>query len=415
MRALLNRRVLAWACYDWANSAYATAVLAGFFPVFFKQYWSAQGGASALESTYQLGLANSLASVTIAILAPLLGTLADIGGMRRRFLLLFAALGIVMCAGLYFVAAGETLLALSLFILATIGFSGSVVFYDALIVTVAREADYDLVSALGYALGYLGGGLLFAVTVIMSLQPAWFGLTGTEEAVRVSFLIVAAWWLVFTLPLVRYVPDPPAESRERGLRLLGLGARRLAHTLRHIGRLPQVALFLLAYWLYIDGVDTIVRMAVDYGMSLGFAAAQLMVALLITQFVGFPAAIAFGMLGQRMGTRRAILLALAVYLAVTLWASIMDEVSEFYVLAVIVGLVQGGVQSLSRSFYARLIPAAMAAEFFGFYNMLGRFAAIFGPFMVGMVGMASGDARLGILSVAVLFLAGGGLLLMVRD
>ncbi|MFQ5488419.1 MAG: MFS transporter [Gammaproteobacteria bacterium] len=406
----MNRKVLSWALYDWANSAFATAILAGFFPVFFKQYWH-QGAAD--ESTLQLGLANSLASVVMLLLAPLLGAVADIGGLRKRFLLLFALLGITMSAGLYFVAAGEALLALTFFVLATIGFSGSVVFYDALIVSVTDEAHYDVVSAFGYGLGYLGGGLLFAVTVAMSLWPDWFGLATRVEAVRSAFLCVAIWWLLFSLPLLLFVPEPEVPLQGRPARLLYHGLSRLRHTLGQIRKMPYVGLFLLAYWLYIDGVDAVVRMAVDYGLALGFSADNLISALLMTQFIGFPAAIAFGLLGAHIGAKPAILLALSVYLVVIVWAYFMDSVLEFYGLALMIGLVQGGVQSLSRSLYARLIPPDRSAEFFGFYNMLGKFAAIIGPLLVGVVGMLSGDPRLGILSVSVLFVGGAGVLCLV--
>ncbi len=412
-RRFIDRRTLSWALYDWANSAFATVVLAGFFPVFFKRYWSS---GNDLESTFQLGLANSLASLTVLCLAPLLGTIADIGGLRKRMLLAFALLGMIMTAGLYGVAAGASGLALTLFVLAAIGFSTSIVFYDALLLAVAEPRTYDRVSALGYALGYLGGGLLFLVAVLASRYPEWFGFSDAGAAVRASFLWVALWWCLFSLPLWFWVPEPPGVFTADGERgLVAVSWKRLVDTLRHVRELRPVALFLLAYWLYIDGVDTIVRMAVDYGLALGFSAADLMVALLITQFVGFPAALVFGHLGERFGPKAGIYVALAVYLGVTLWAYTMERVAEFYALAVAIGLVQGGIQSLSRSLYARLIPRQSSAEFFGFYNMLGKFAALIGPFMVGAVGMASGDHRTGILSLLLLFVAGGVLLWFVDD
>jgi len=408
MPRVLNRKVLSWALYDWANSAFATAVLAGFFPIFFKQYWSA--GSDPTTSTFQLGLANSTASLVIVILAPVLGAIADVGGIRKRFLALFALLGILMTTGLYFVGAGQTAPALVLFALSMVGFSGSIIFYDALIVSVTGEEHYDIVSAWGYALGYLGGGLLFAGTVAMTLWPAWFGLADAVQAVKVAFLCVAVWWLVFSLPLLLYVPEQASTGEIRPAQVARAGFRQLVRTFSKVRRLRYVALFLLAYWLYIDGVDTVVRMAVDYGMSLGFSSTNLITALLITQFVGFPAAVAFGLLGERIGPKRAILIAIGVYLALTIWAYFLRSIVEFYALAVIIGLVQGGVQSLSRSVYARLIPAGQAAEFFGFYNMLGKFAAILGPLLVGLVGLATGSSRLGMLSISVLFVSGGILL-----
>ncbi len=411
MQHILNRKVFSWALYDWANSAFATAVLAGFFPVFFKEYWS--GNVPATESTFQLGLANSLASAIIVLLAPVLGAIADVGGLRKRLLLVFALIGICMTSGLYFVAEGQASLALLCFVLATIGFSGSIVFYDALIVSVTEEQHYDVVSAFGYALGYLGGGLLFAATVAMTLWPQVFGLANVTVAVQVSFLCVAVWWLVFSIPLLMFVTEQKQQGRANTFAVIKGGFRQLLATFHKVRRLRFVFMFLLAYWLYIDGVDTIVRMAVDYGMALGFSADNLITALLITQFVGFPAAIIFGYVGKRVGAKTAILYGIGVYFAVTLYAYRMDSIAEFYVLAIVIGLVQGGVQALSRSLYARLIPPDKSAEFFGFYNMLGKFAAILGPLMVGVVGMVSDSSRLAILSISVLFILGGILLYFV--
>ncbi len=409
-----RRRIVAWALYDWANSAFAVTIMAGFFPVFFKQYWSA--GASATESTLHLGTANSIASLVVVILAPLLGSLADQGGAKKRLLLLFTLLGILATATLYSVGKGEWQSALALYVLATIGFSGGIVFYDALLVDVAAGRRLDFVSGLGYACGYLGGGLLFAFSVLLTLYPGWFGLPDAASAVRWSFLLVAGWWALFSIPLFLMVREPPAPSPGTGLLQSGRAAlRQLGGTLRELRRMRVVALFLLSYWLYIDGVDTIIKMAVDYGMALGFDSGDLMLALLLTQFVGFPAALLFGLLGERIGAKRGIYIAIGVYFGVVIWASRMESAWEFYALAVVIGLVQGGIQSLSRSFYARIIPADKAGEFFGFYNMLGRFAAIFGPLLMGWVGVLSGSPRLSILAVALLFALGLLLLLFVDE
>lgn len=412
----LHKSTIAWALYDWANSAFATTVLAGFFPLFFKQFWSA--GVVSTESTFHLGVGNAAASLVIVLIAPLLGAIADRGGLRRRFLLLFALTGMVATAALYGVEQGEWLAALVLFVTATIGFMGANIFYDALLVSVAKEDDWDFVSALGYALGYLGGGLLFGLNVAMTLSPESFGLASATEAVRLSFLSVAIWWALFSLPLLLWVRERPAPQMASGWAVARAGYRQLIETFQHLRQLRMVVLFLVAYWLYIDGVDTIVRMAVDYGLSLGLAQEDLITALLITQFVGLPATIAFGYLAQHLGAdgegaKRGILLALAVYVLATLGAFFMDSSAEFYALAVTIGLVQGGVQALSRSYYARLIPLDKSAEFFGFYNMLGKFAAVLGPLMIGVVSLASGSHRWGMVSIIGLFLLGAALLLRV--
>ncbi|SFD19411.1 MFS transporter, UMF1 family [Thiohalospira halophila DSM 15071] len=403
-------RVYAWALYDVGNSAFATVVMAGFFPIFFKEYWS--GDLPATESTFWLGAANSVASLLILASAPLLGAMADGGGGRKRFLAAFTGLGVVATAALYLVPAGAWPVAAVLYTLAAIGFSGSMVFYDAMLLAVCRERHFDAVSALGYALGYLGGGLLFAFTVVMTLQPGWFGLAEEATAVRLAFLITAGWWAAFTLPLLRRVPEPMLGPRGGGI---VAGLAELKTTLGRVGRLRPVVLFLAAYWFYIDGVDTIVRMAVDYGLAIGLETGDLILALLLTQAVGFPAALAFGRLGARLGPRRGIEIAIAVYLGVVVWATYLDSALEFYLLAAAVGLVQGGIQSLSRSLYARIIPRDRTAEFFGFYNMLGKFAAVLGPALMGGVGLVTGSPRAGMGVVALLFVVGWLLLRRVDE
>ena len=406
-----SRPIFSWALYDWANSVFATTVIAGFFPVFFKQYWSA--GTDAVTSTAQLGFANSIGSAFILIAAPILGAIADGGASRKKYLGFFTALGIAASAGLWFVGEGDWSTAATVYVLASVGFSGAIVFYDALIVSVSPPDRYDEVSAFGFSLGYIGGGLLFAVNVAMTLSPATFGLSGPAEAVRLSFLTVAAWWLVFSIPLFRHVPEPPGTDGTGSATEAGL--RSLAKTLREYRAHRMAGLFLLAYFFYIDGVHTIIRMAVDYGLSLGFPSDSLIVALLIVQFVGFPAALVFGLVAARVGPKPALYFGVAVYVAVTVWAYFMTTVAEFYVLAVVVGLVQGGVQAISRSLYARFVPAEHSGEFFGFFNMIGRFAAIIGPSLVAVTGLLTGSSRLGILSVIVVLVIGMVLLTFVRE
>ncbi len=402
-----RRSQWSWALYDWANSAFATTVMAGFFPVFFKSYWSAD--VSVTESTARLGTANAIASLLVMLLAPLLGVIADRSGRKKGLLLMLTTLGVLMSAGLFLVAEGYWLVAAGLYVFGVVGFAGANVTYDAMLLDVAAKDEVERVSALGYALGYLGGGLLFTVNVLMVLYPQSFGLADKAEAVRLAFLMVAIWWAVFSLPVMLYVHEQGhAATREgRGLRQAWA---ELVATWRLLRSLPMAFTFLLAYWCYIDGVDTIVRMAVDYGMSLGFAAEGLLTALLITQFVGFPAALVFGRIGDRIGAKHAIWLALVVYVIVVFWASQMHAEWEFYGLAVVIGLVQGGIQAMSRALYARLIPTEHAGRLFGLYNMMGKFAAVVGPLLVGWVAVLSDSARMGILSVLLLFVAGGWLL-----
>lgn len=398
--------------YDWGNSAFATTVVAGLFPIFFEQYW-----ASTLDSgtrTFWLGVASSASSLAVVILAPLLGSVADRGGLKKRFLAVFTALGVLSTAAFYWVGQGEWMIATVLFTLGSIGFQAGTSFYDSLIVNVARDEEMDRVSSLGYGLGYLGGGALFALNVLMVLKPALFGLSGPAAATQLSFLLVAIWWALFSIPLFRAVP----EQRVGHAGMLAdfrAGFGQLAATIRELRKLKPVWMFLFAYWLYIDGVDTIVRMAVDYGLALGFPSSSLITALLMVQFIGFPAAIAFGFIAGKIGTRRALYLSLTVYIGVTTYAYLMQTVTQFYIMAAAIGLVQGGVQALSRSYYARLIPTEKSGEFFGFYNMLGKFAAVLGPIAVGVTKLLTGDARLSILILVLFFVVGMILLSRVPD
>jgi len=381
-----KKTIWGWAMYDWANSAFATTVMAGFFPVFFKKYWSY--GVDFNTSTAQLGFANSIACLVVALMAPILGAIADRGSAKKRFLAFFAYLGASMTAGLYLVERGEWTWAIVVYVMGVVGFMGANVFYDSLLPHVAGEREVDYVSGLGFSMGYLGGGLLFAFNVLAVTMPGRFGFADSTQAVKAAFLSVAIWWGVFTLFPLLWVPEgkPFSGTNDRASSVVE-GFRQLARTFRKARHLKTVFLFLLAYWFYIDGVDTIIVMAVDYGMSIGFDSNDLILALLIVQFVGFPAALGFGKLGQWWGPRKGIYLAIAIYMFLTLWGVMMKSKWEFYLLAVLIGCVQGGIQALSRSFYSRLIPREQSAEFYGFYNMLGKFAAIVGPSLMGAVGL----------------------------
>lgn len=407
-----RRTVWSWALYDWANSAFATVVLVGFFPLLFRNYWSA--GLDDATANLRLGWANSLTSVVIILIAPLLGAVADKAGRRKAFLGAFAALGVVATALLAHVPAGDWLPAAGLFVAATVGFMGANVFYDALLTSVAPAARWHRVSAFGFALGYLGGGLLFLGCALAAMKPERYGFAGPQQAALAGITATAVWWAVFALPLFRYVPEPPHKGA-RGRRAWVQGVQQVRATLANLRRYRPILVFLIAYWLYIDGVHTVMRMAVAYGDSIGFQHSDLITALLVVQFVGFPAAIAYGYLGQRFGPRRGIYFGLAVYTGICGWGFVVDAIWEFYAIAVLVGLVQGGVQSLSRSFYARLIPPGESGEFFGFYNLLGKFATLIGPPLFGLFGHWFGDERYSIVSLVLLFAAGGTVLAFVRE
>jgi len=327
---------------------------------------------------------------------------------------LFTLIGAAATAGLYAIGQGNWVGAAVVYSLAGVGFWGGIIFNDSLLVDVAAPAEYDVVSAYGYALGYAGGGLLLLLNVVMVTNPAGFGLSGAADAVRLAFPMVGCWWALFMIPCLLWVrEEKPARPLAPGAAARA-GWQEFRSTVSELRKYRSLVWFLLAYWLYIDGVNTVIKMAVDFGLSLGFPQQSLIAALLITQFVGFPAALAFGWLGKRIGARNGIFIAIAVYAAANVAAFWMREVIHFYALAVVIGLVQGGIQSLSRSYYAALVPEGKQGEFFGFYNMMGKFAAVLGPTMVGVTALLTNNTRAGMLSILVLFVGGAILLARVR-
>ena len=403
-----KRAVWSWAFYDWGNSAYSTTVMAGFFPLFFKEYWADPNNPN--QSTFYLGIANSIASIVVASLAPLLGSIADQGSAKKKFLTLFSFLGVIMTGGLWMVSQGNWQMAVVFYVMATIGFASGNVFYDSLLPGLASEERVDVVSSLGFGLGYLGGGLLFLVNVFMYLKPEIFGIPDGATAIKLSFLSVAVWWAVFTIPLILFVPEPKNYDSVNINNAIQMGWIQLIQTFKEIRNMKVVGTFLLAYFFYIDGVDTIIKMAVDYGMSLNFSGESLIIALLIVQFVAFPAALIYGRLGAKIGAKTAIMIGIIAYSVITFLGYFITKAWHFYVLAILIGLFQGGIQALSRSLYTRIIPAEKSAEFFGFYNMLGKYAAIIGPALMGTISLVTGSARLGILSILLLFILGAFLL-----
>ena len=407
---LIDKKVFAWALYDWANSAFATTVMVVFFPLFFKQFLTP--GQEASVSTAWLAYANGASSFVLAIMAPWLGALADRGNAHVRFLMAFTAIGVIPTAMLAFVGPGSWLTAAVIFAVASLGFWGGLIFYDSMLVKVAPRGRIDSVSGFGYALGYLGGALLLTVNVLMFAKPAAFGLANPEAAIRASFISVAVWWTLFAIPIVRAFPRTERRAPVGAVRALREGFAELVRTFKEVRKYRAVILFLLAYWMYIDGVNTIMKMAVDYGLALGFPADSLISGILMIQFIGFPATLLFGALGDRFSPLVGIFVGIGVYCAVTFYAVVMTDVSEFYLMAAAIGCVQGATQAMSRSYYGRLIPRDRAGEFFGFYNMMGKFAAVLGPLLMGTTALLTGNSRMAILSVALLF-AGGAVMLVI--
>jgi UMF1 family MFS transporter len=408
---ILTRKVITWALYDWANSAFALSVLAVLFPLVLGNYWGVDDGGSA--ATIRLGWITFSASLIVFLLAPVLGTIADTGGYRKRFLVLFAIIGAVTTAGLGFVGQGGWPVALGLYLVASVGFYSSTVFYDSLLIDVTEPRNFNFVSTLGFSVGYLGGAALLALHLWMLKSPQSFGLESATEAFSYAFITVGIWWLLFLLPLLFFVPERHS-SLEVASHPIRAAYEELKSTVQKISQYRNVMIFLGAYWLYIGGVFTVIFMAVNYGQRLGFEDSDLVMALLIANIVGFPATLIFGFLAHRFGAKKGLYVGLLAYVGACLWAIQMTEVREFYIMSIVIGLVQGGVQGLSRSVYASLIPADQPGEFFGFYSMTTKFAHVLGPAMVAIAAMLSDDPKWVLLALMPMFLAGALLLSLVR-
>ena len=400
-----NKEIISWSLYDWANSTFSTTVMAGFFPIFFKQYWST--AADVTLSTWYLGLANSIASILVASLAPFLGAIADKASVKKKLLIFFAFIGVISTGSLSMVSQGHWRVAIIFYIAASVGFMSANIFYDSLLPSVAPKEKRDFVSSLGFALGYIGGAILFLINVTMYLNPEFYGIADAPTAIKISFLTVAVWWAVFSIPILIFVKEPLVQTDIGVFQSIKLGWSQLISTLKSIRELRIVATFLVAYWLYIDGVDTMIRMAVDYGTSFGFSSSSLITALLMVQFIAFPATLIYSWLGGKIGIKNGIMVGIIGYALISILGSMVSEEWHFYALAVLIACFQGGIQALSRSLYSRITPESRSAEFFGFYNMFGKFAAIIGPPLMGYIGLITGNPRYGILSIIILFILGG--------
>lgn len=408
----MKKSIYSWALYDWANSAFATTVMAGFFPIFFAQYWSDPENLSI--STFYLGLGNSVASIIVVLLAPILGAIADRGTYKKRFLVFFAFLGVLMTAGLALISQGMWQIALLTYVIATVGFSGANTFYDSLLPAVSNKDNVDYVSGLGYALGYIGGGILIVINFLMITYPSFFGFADSVEGIKWSFVSVALWWAIFSIPILLFVKEPKYHKTETALQTIKSGFKQLKNTFNEIRHLKVVFTFLIAYWLYIDGVDTTVRMAADFGITLGFDSTTIMGALVLVQFIAFFATLFYVKFAEKIGIKNAIYFAIAAYMVIILSGYFVTEAWHFYVIAGMIGCFQGGIQTLSRSLYARIIPENKSAQFFGFFNMWGKFAAVIGPLLMGSVTLILSNtiddqvlsARIGLQSIMILFILG---------
>ena len=401
----------AWAMYDWAVSGLQTVIMTAVFPIYFVKVAAANIGESA--GLQQYARANVIAMVIVALISPVLGAMADYAGAKKRFLLFFTLIGVASTIGMLGIERGDLRLAETLFVLSMIGGTGCMVFYEGLLPHIARPDELDRVSTASFGLGYLGGGLLVTLNLLWIQKPEWFGLPAGTLPARMALASVGVWWAIFAVPLFRRVPEPPRllESDERaGQNPVAVGFRRVLETLRELREYRQAFLLLLAFLIYNDGVSTIIKMATAYGTEIGISQGAMIGAVVLVQFVGVPFAFLFGHLAGRIGAKRAVLGALAVYVVITVLGFYMRTATHFVVLAGLVGMVQGGVQSLSRSLFASMIPPHKSGEFFGFYSVFEKFAGIFGPLLFYVMIELTGSSRNAILSIVVFFVVGAALL-----
>ena len=393
-----------WIFYDWANSAFSAIVAAIILPVFFKSM-AESGGVSAVDATAYWGYATSLGTLICAVLAPFLGTLGDFRGMKKKLFTAFMLLGVVSTFLLALTNSWQGLLLF--YVLGTLGFSGSCIYYDSFLLDVTDVSRMDRVSSVGYGLGYIGGSTIPLVISLVLIQfGSGFGVP-TMLATKFSFILTAVWWLVFTIPMLRHVHQKHAIEPDRDMFAHTL--RNMKDTLSMIVKNRSILFFVIAYFFYIDGVGTIIHMATVFGSSCGLDSMDLMVVLLVVQIVAFPFAILYGRLADRFGSRRMILFGIATYIVVCMLGFNLKEMKDFLLLAVLVGTAQGGIQALSRSFYGKLVPAEHASEYFGFFDVFGKFSAVIGPALFGVVAQLTGVTNYGALAVMFMFILGGAI------
>jgi UMF1 family MFS transporter len=411
-----KRAIRAWTMYDWANSAFATTVMGAILPNYFSTYIAGDNSLTLWAYTVAIG------SLIAAAISPILGAIADYRGSKKVFMAFFLAMGVISTALMFLIRTpGDWLLACILYIVGTIGFAGSLVFYDALLPHVADPDEIDMVSSRGYAMGYIGGGLLLLVNVIMifvgpNLLPNMAEADAVALMMRLSLASVAVWWALFSIPIFKHVKEPERkmEKGEEGLNLLTIGFKRFFKALKNISKFKDLFLFLVAFFIYANGIGTIITMAVAFGSDLGFSSTILIGTLLMVQFVAAPFAILFGKLPKKLGLKKTIYLTLAIYTVVSVVGYFMSNEWHFLLLGFGVATVQGGSQALSRSLMGKLMPKSKSAEFFGFFSVSEKFNTVIGPAVFGLINQLTGNSRLAIISLIVYFLIGMALLTKVN-
>lgn len=414
---IYNPSIRAWCLYDWAISGFQTTMVGAVLPLFFRQV-SCFSLAENHIATYLWGYASAIAMLGVAILSLMFGPVSDYSGTKKRFLGLFTSIGIIFTFGIALTGPGDWLLLSILFIIAGMAAAGSEVFYDALLPSISPKNQIDRISSYGYATGYLGGGILLALNISMiNLLPQTEIAPGRMVpllGMQLSFASVALWWGLFAIPLFQNVRETKYHSWLNRKTLM-ISFQRLQKTFKEIKNYKPVLIFLIAFWLYNDGIGTVIKMATAYGDEIGIGVNDLIGAFLLVQFIGIPCTILFGKISEQIGTKRSIILGLVIYTGISVGGFFMQNAIHFWILAGWVGLVQGGTQALSRSFYAKIIPKDKAAEFFSFFTISGKFAGIAGPAIFALFSQFMHNSRYGILSLVFFFIVGGVLLMKVPE
>lgn len=408
-----QRAVKGWIMFDWAHSAFATTMMAAVLPIFYSAVAASTLPESHLATVYW-GNTQTIAMIIVALISPILGAVADFSGSKVRLIRWFTIVGALASASFVLIGPGDYLLASFILIVALIGYSVATSVSNGLLSDLVPEEKRDMISAKGFAYGYIGGGILLVINLAMILKPGWFGLDGPTAGMKASFVTVALWWLLFAIPLFRHVKDRRRDERMSPRHYINIGFGRTWKTLKSLSRYPELLKFLIAYWFFNDGISTIITMATIYGKEIGLDQNHLISALVITQFIGIPCTLLFGKIAERIGSKQSLYVSLSIYVLIVTLGFFMSETWHFYALAVMVGFVQGGSQAISRSIYSRLAPADRSAEFFGFLNISDKFSAIMGPALFSAFTLWFGSGRFGILVLIAFFLIGIGLLTKVR-
>ena len=406
-----TKTVKSWIAYDAGNSAFATTVVAAFFPIFYLEFWAST--MPKVEASIYLNWTLVICNTLILLSGPVIGAYTDINRSTKSALNIFTIIGALFVGSLFFIDVGSWLYALIFFGIANYCFCVAQIPYDKILTKITTPNNFSIISNQGYAWGYFGGGALFLLNALMSIYPSSFGLASQAEAIRVSFLMVSIWWLLFLIPL--FLNFKETKTEQHSISVFSSSFKNIFNTLKSVYQYKNAFLFLIAFFLFIDGAHTVIYLASTFALNLGLETSSIIQALILVQFVAFPATLLWGYVANKYGDKLVLYITIASYVCIIIYSTTLSSALEFYLLAAWVGFVQGGIQGSSRGMFGKLIPKEKAGEFFGLYNVMGRAGAILGPLMVGTLLTLYGNVRIALLPIAVLFIIGGLLLTRVKN